>query len=820
MSISGFNNITLIDNLLNEPKSFIGNICNLYHNCEKIKRDVIKSATNNDDVNIFNLQIAICISLVSIQKYILLQLVTYLNAVIIIKSAIQVLKTSNIKFTKPLGPNPNVEELNGGGSKSSSFIFKSFSFIFLLLSLIGGNEISDLIAGPIQDYKTEVGFGKKLDVTSKEEMMEYAKLFDNDPNFGPPIKTIISGNLTTTFKDKYQKNLSKSVPINFNGLINYFLNSEQTFDDYLKQQTERGFNTFIIDTNKALIDMCNAFIDKTTPDLPLDLSDYFIKQLQESQPELEIIVEQKIENVSKERENQMLEQYQDQLNEPITEPTLYETINSDLTGLFTITSNLYSTIASNTYSTKQSQESNSQLVSTSDSSLSVEERQELVDNIKENVSLELVKEKPSIVKEAVNQKAKDIMQKMNEQKQTKLKTINRNAYLTAVCNTAFGQPPKLIYNNSTLIFESYPESRSHIEILLHNVITWGNEMLETNSNNQDKMKSLMEKAEFISKLLTDYDLNLMNVLTKGHTSVNNIDSFLNNIFSVFQEVKQKTILATLDFPITELEKSNLMKMQQELHDSDMKQKQFQTQMTKEETEISRESWDVYNKNVGTKISGATGTATSALESVINPIVNSGGNILVNGVNVGGFVLNAGLGNILNSAIFIMIISFILACPLFLWTAFRSGYIHSYFKKKANNINMNTASNLNDSNPNSIPLNNNANVQNVLTNSNALTTNNYFQRNTTSEEESILKRQSVNMSNFFKVREEGEEYDSTIDYSNQIYHRGGKKLVNRKKYKTYRKKMNKKYKTRSQNKSIKRKTIKKKNRKYKSRKYKG
>jgi len=792
MNSDEISNMTLINNLLKEPNAFISNMCNLYYECEKYKKDIIENANDNDDANIVNLQISNCISLVSIQKYVLLELTIYLVSLITINNSIKLLQEYNITVKTEKLPdinpsdkteenNPNIEELTGGGINTVA-VLKSFIFLFLVLSLIGGNEIADLIAGPIQEYKVNIGFGTTLDTTSPEEMMEYSKLFENNPNFGSPLKTIMSANLTEQFKQKYQQTLSKSRPISFGSLLSYVMDGDEKFEEYIREQTASGFNIYVLSANNALKNMCDKFIGKTTDELPLNLGEYFIKQLQEAEPEIETIFEDKVTKITQEKEQGMIAEQEDIINQPLTEPTMYETATSVFSSL-----NAYDYFFS---------VSTTQVVSTDGKSqLSPETKQELLDIIKENVAAELVEVKPEIAKQVVQQKASSIMQEMQEKQKTNLQKMNRKAYLNAVCATAFGEAPSLTFDNDVLTFTSYPQSRTHIEILLRNILTWGDEVMEKSTSvNQDKIRSLIEKSQAINALLTNYDLDIINTLTKGHKTTSNIQDFLNNIFNIFEKVKQNAIQATLDFPITSQDNEKLMKQQQELHDSEMKKRQFETGLTQEDTKVSRESWNAFNENVGTKVAGVTETGTSVVENIVNPLLNASGDMLVNGINVGGFVLNAGMSQILHTALSILLVSSILAIPTIFFIAIRTGYISAYFKKRAV----------------------------VTTDSTTPPTSQNEKTPETTSVESVaptskpmVKNQTRNINFFLKQQEEGEEYDPYHDYSiNTTTGVKGRKRRRRYTTKSHKKSKTRKNKSKNAKKSMKyyrkhKKTIKKK-----------
>uniref|UniRef100_A0A6C0ICW1 Uncharacterized protein n=1 Tax=viral metagenome TaxID=1070528 RepID=A0A6C0ICW1_9ZZZZ len=773
MNSNEISNMTLINNLLKEPNAFISNMCNLYYECEKNKRNIIDVANDDDDANVVNLQISNCISLVGIQKYVLLEVTLYLVSLITINNSIKLLQEYNITIKTEQQPetNPNVEELIGGGINTST-ILKSFVFLFLILSLIGGNEISDLIAGPIQEYKVNIGFGTTLDTTSPEEMMEYSKLFENNPNLGSPLKTIMSANLTEQFKQKYQQTLSKTRPITFGSLLTYVMDGDEKFEDYLREETNNGFNTYVLSANSALKKMCDNFIGKTTDELPLNLGDYFIKQLEDAEPEIETIFEENVAKITEEKEQGMIAVQEDKMNQPLIEPTMYETATSVFSSL-----NAYDYFFS---------VSTTEVVSTNGvSKLSPETKQELIEKIKENVAAELVEVKPEIAKQAVQQKATSIMQDIQAKQKSNLQKMNRKSYLNAVCTTAFGEPPSLSFDNDVLTFTSYPQSRTHIEILLRNILTWGDEVMEKTSGiNQDKIRSLMEKSQAISALLTNYDLDIINTLTKGHKTTSNIQDFLTNIFSIFEKVKQNALHASLDFPITAQDNEKLMKQQQELHDSEMKQKQFETGLTQEDTKVSRESWNAFNENVGTKVAGVTETGTSVVENIVNPLLNASGDILVNGINVGGFVLNAGMSQILHTALSILLISSILAIPTIFYIAIRTGYISAYFKKRAV---VKSDSTTTVPTPQIEEQTETTRLEPVSSTSNPM-----------------IKNQTRNISFFLKQQEEGEEYDPYHDYTIQITS-GGKGRGRRRRYttKTHKKSKTRKNKSKNVKKTVKR-----------------
>lgn len=736
-------NMTIINNLLKEPNEFLSNMCSLYYNCEKEKREIIEDSNSEDDNNVVNLQLSNCICLVSIQKYVLLEISLYLVSLITMNHSIQLLEKYNITVNREKNEqtNTNIQEITGGAVDSSSTIFKSFIFLFLVLSLIGGNDVADLIAGPIQEYKVNIGFGTTLDTTSTEEMMEYAKLFENNPNFGSPIKTIMSANLTESFKQKYQQTLAKSRPISFSGLLSYVIDGDQKFEDYMREQTTNGFNTYVVTAKNALKNMCDAFIGKSTDTLPMNLNDYFIKQLEESEPEIEAIFEKNIAKIAQEKEEGLIADQEAKINQPLVEPTMYETA-----------ANIFSSL--NTYDYFFSVTTKEIVSSENNAPLTVNLKQELIEKIKENVEAELVEIKPEVAKQAVQQKATSIMQSMEQTQKTKLQGMNRKAYLDAVCTTAFGETPSLSFDNDLLTFTSYPQSRSQIEILIRNILTWGDEILEKSSGiNQDKIRSLIEKANAMSSLLTKYDLDIVNTLTKGHKTTTSIQGFLTNFFNVFEKTKNNAIQATLDFPITDQENSKLRKQQQEAHNAEIEQKKFETGLTQEDTKISRESWNAFNENIGTKVAGVTETATSTVGNIVNPLINVLGDTAVNIVNVGGMVLNTGIGQLMHSALGLLLISCILAIPTIFYIATRTGYIAAYFKKR-------------------------------IVNADTIGT-------TTTTSSTMVKNQTLNVNLFLKQQEEGEEYDPYHDYSINI---SSKKGGNKRRKRKYTTKMNKKSKT--------------------------
>jgi len=496
----------------------------------------------------------------------------------------------------------------------------------------------------------------------------------------------------------------------------------------------------------------------------MNLADYFIKQLEEAEPEIENIFEENISKITKEREQDLIADQESKLNQQLEEPTMYETATSVFASL-----NAYDYFF--TVSTKE-------IVSTDRTTpLPTQAKQELIEKIKENVETELVEIKPDIAKQAVQQKAASIMQQMEEKQKSKLQGINRNAYLNAVCATAFGEAPSLSFDEDVLTFTSYPQSRTQIEILIRNILTWGDDILEKSSGiNQDKAKSLIEKAQAISSLLTKYDLDIMNSLTKGHKTTTSIQDFLSNIFNVFNKVKQNAIQATLDFPITEQEAILVRNQQQELHNAEMLQKQFETGLTQEDTQISRESWNAFNENVGTNVVGVTETATSVVKGTINPILNTLGDTAVNIVNVGGLVLNTGIGQLMHSALGILLISCILAIPTLFIIAARAGYISAYFKKRSI-------------------------IQEPTT--------------TTTPTNTMIKNQTVNINLFLKQQEEGEEYDPYHDYGANIsYKTGGKK---RRQRSTIKRRLHNKKNTRKYKKSNKFKKMNNSKRRYKKHK---
>ena len=220
MNSNEISNMTLINNLLKEPNAFISNMCNLYYECEKNKRNIIDLVNDDDDANVVNLQISNCISLVNIQKYVLLEITLYLVSLITINNSIKLLQEYNITIKSEQQEensetNPNVEELIGGGINTST-ILKSFVFLFLILSLIGGNEISDLIAGPIQEYKVNIGFGTTLDTT-----LEYSLSSENNQYYG----LIESASIDKIIAENYQ----------YDGLYNYIDDTNIQSEYYQKE---------------------------------------------------------------------------------------------------------------------------------------------------------------------------------------------------------------------------------------------------------------------------------------------------------------------------------------------------------------------------------------------------------------------------------------------------------------------------------------------------------------------------------------------------------------------------------------------------------
>ena len=470
-----------------------------------------------------------------------------------------------------------VEELVGGG-KFNEKIFRLFMVLIFIINLTNVTSVANEFS-PFGDIKvdgiiqTTNGILPKEDIIPKLNPLNKTELLDFTLKYGldsqiPDSKTY-STNVTNMYKEQIIENITKSM-----SFIDKIFTSTSDFNKlFLKEIKQKvdDINFLTINVNNVLNNVCTSFSEKTTEDLPITLYNLFSRELKEKQEEIQNKLEISLAN---EMELLNKKTYSEQLNlNGIGIP-------SDVDNSFSFSNIMKIPNIVQAFVFKKpakSEEEISQLqISEKQQSpqldiLQIEKMGEIKNNVKEIVNAQLEVVKQELQNKLIEDEAKTIKNEIITTTNKKREKLNFATYLTAICQITL---PQYKFNESTgeLSIEDMPISRFHLTILAENVHEYYDQVmgLGIKEENEQKIKSLLEKSNMILKIMTQYDLGIAKVFDPKVT-IPTMDDFFNNISEMWKSLKNNMELAVLEFP--EKEFNTMKKVQEAIADLNSKMKE-------------------------------------------------------------------------------------------------------------------------------------------------------------------------------------------------------------------------------------------------------
>ena len=246
----------------------------------------------------------------------------------------------------------------------------------------------------------------------------------------------------------------------------------------------------------------------------------------------------------------------------------------------------------------------------------------------------------------------------------------------------FGEVPSYEYDTTSGILKinNSAEPLSYIKILLTNIRSYKDRAIQKangDTNAIDVINSLGEKAEYLEKVMAKYNNDVYTSLTKGHTKAPTIPEFIEVLKNTWLGIQAEAIKSTAALPITNAKTETEINLQIEELQRQMKKDQKINNAQQEANElnlnITKQQYDFTNKLVTTHVEGATTAAASGVTSIIKPLVNASGEVLVdlgqtvgNVMEMGGFM--SGIRQILifgliGFSVFGLAYTAVVCCPL-------------------------------------------------------------------------------------------------------------------------------------------------------------
>ena len=525
-----------------------------YYNCVKNQRELIDSLPNdfNADDKMTMLTMNLLYGNAYAKKLIfkeILDLVLY-NANFLMSLKVSALMEATMKKnydSSQLGPHPQVEELTGGGNIAFLRAIMFFSFIVLYRALseqqsqvsMGFAETTAIqIINPqnvprnFDDFKT--GLKNPLGNTEFDSQNpEHLKLFTSQYDISLGMNPIKSDKELVRpvgdFKKKYLKNL----PIwekTLNSLMSNIDPNNDNFSNYVDETTEE-FNKLNQDLFSTIQGACESVTEIAQEDqLPIEvfkIVNHKISSFVENNavPELDkqfeaalpSIKEQTTLELGKDAEKVTYGDRASQAAEVVQQGVKVATQGLGYLKSFSFL-NSNSNTESNPISATSATERINEKVATQE-----EYNKQLAEN--ENQA------KMELTQNIIVKQVQEINNDLRDQSRESLYTSNRQKYLGSVCSQWF-VPPKLNYNqeNQILSISNSAESFSSLEIILRNIIKEANQPEVSSNVNEDKRKSLIQKAKLLNDFIIRYNNEIYRVMNpKNFGSIQEFTSELQNV---------------------------------------------------------------------------------------------------------------------------------------------------------------------------------------------------------------------------------------------------------------------------------------------------
>lgn len=596
-----------------------------------------------------------------------------------------------------------IEQITGGQKGGQSFtFFLKFISIIIITSLSNVTSVGTAIS-PLNNVSVSidivkgnipraVGYEGELDPGIEGELEKFTQQYKQPITF-PPVTTTISKNITTLSRETLIKNVTQSM-----GMLGSLFLKQQYFDDLFTEAIKneiRRINQLTEATTLALEEVCISFVRTSDQSLPTPLyvllNSKMASKFEELQEKRKKILEQKEAEI-KEKKIQEL-----QITAP--EPGLTEIVTE---GVVKTTSDVFGSI-SGMFSWSSSK-SSSQLQATSPQAPqpSAQQISDAYYEVEKAVAQEIEILSGEIDITAFEELARDVMTDLGRESSEALSVTNLRIYLSSICQI---KKPIYIFNQTSgIIYIKDPtRSRTHLKVLAENVVSYyktvaikGLQRIEDgevitdipSEDRQINMKSLLEKSEVIIEILTNYDTGLSRTLLDLPEDAEvDYKDFFENIASMWISLKNQTIEALVQFPMTEREESKrrererqktILALQNEMqrHDSEMQLRLLTLAQNRELNNLTDAEWDTLNQWFAINTGGVLKMGTGVVNNVVNATTDMGNNLLDNSKKL----IDNSMAGIMSVAWGIAIVGMILTIPAVLFISLRTGYITAYFNQ--------------------------------------------------------------------------------------------------------------------------------------------
>jgi len=580
------------------------------------------------------------------------------------------------------------------GGQSFAFFLK-FMTLILITQLTNctaiANSISPLgfvsVSVDIENGKIPKAFDFKgeLNPENEEEMIKFTEQFKQGIRF--PTDKVTSKDITTLSKE----NLIKIMKQNMGSFVSLFLTDSQIenkFNEAIIYQTKR-INLIVDSTISSLEEVCKSFVRTTDPKLPIPLYELFNSKMVSKLEEILIKKKQIMEQKREQIKQGIIEKRQIKQQEPGLTDIIKEEVITTTTGVVESISNIFYYPFSKT----DKLAAEIQQIE-SPTARQIQDSYYEIEKAVENEISSLDKE---IEISAFKELAENVMGEFEQETLEAQSSINLRIYLSSICQI---KRPTYVYNQSEglLYIKDPARSRTHLKVLANNVESYYNTVLKgiqsikngeviTDIPSEERklnMKSLLEKSQVITEILSTYDIELMKTLLDNNQDVE-FNTFFENIAQMWIKLKSKTIEALSQFPITERiealkrerEKESLaleLLNEKFRHESEEQLRLQQIAQTKNQNKLSEEEWKVYNQWVGINTAGTLKIGTGLLNNGVDAIADLGNNAIDN-VRM---LADNGMASVISIAWGIALLGMILTLPAVMCISLKTGYINSLF----------------------------------------------------------------------------------------------------------------------------------------------
>ena len=708
--MSKFTSGDLINNINKNYPLLCGNSIIGYLNAYEMEQSIINIDLDFDKLNDTELTFIENIAATSqyLKKYFLTELVrNFLNMEFLslyVESLSPII--SEVQIPQEV---PTIEEINQSGGFSSYILIYTYISLFFYNILTNATEVGNSLSMPNQGVGVSINTNtntnykmtkmpraisqvtEELNPLNETQMQMFAKEFGTNINF-PEAKIIKSDNLKDIYGPDYIKKIELTQTM-FEWLTSSKEKKQDEFNNFMLEKT-KYINELTKLTHVSLENMCNSFVSSSDVKLPIPIYELLNRELQPKYEELKHKSKQFLEN----REIQLIEEKKKEKGVIEARPGMIDASISD------IKNTLSSSVSSIKHLFKY-------VSTTGDSSYLEQKRssseiEKLYQEIDKEVHNELTSLETEQIPEslAFKELSEEAMKKLAYENVEMLEASNLKVYLSSVCKISFGKIPKYVFNvtSGQLYIKDNKQSRYHIMILAKNVVSYYNTILKgiyekddfgninivvPDENRKRNLLSLYEKANAIIPLLTEYDIGIMQSLTDDHEAASDLDNFYSNIHGMWLNIKNNSIEASAQFPITtktkklemvrkiEEESLNLEIIRKE-HELEINNDLDEIKRNRDITDITKQQWDIFNEYFGINIASTLKTGTIVIDSLVNSTSDMGVNVFEGVGRVGSSMTNSFLG----TAWGILFLSCILSIPVLGFLSIKTGLVSAIFKR--------------------------------------------------------------------------------------------------------------------------------------------